>query len=59
VPFFWIPLGLLILVGVAINPARGLFAITLTYALSGPAFTLWNRFMRGRREPPAQEQHAP
>jgi CDP-diacylglycerol--serine O-phosphatidyltransferase len=58
VPFFWIPVALLILVALALNPPRVLFAITLTYALSGPALTLWSR-MHSRREPQAQETKSP
>jgi len=50
VPFYWILLAVLILVALAINPARMLFAIAALYALSGPVFTLWGlRQRRGAR----------
>ncbi|NCT66825.1 MAG: CDP-diacylglycerol--serine O-phosphatidyltransferase [Rhodanobacteraceae bacterium] len=41
VPFFWIPLVVLVLVALAIDPPRVLFAIAVLYVLSGPAMTLW------------------
>ena len=55
VPFFWVPVALLILVALAMNPPRVLFAIVFTYALSGPALTIWSRLRRRREapEPPA------
>jgi CDP-diacylglycerol--serine O-phosphatidyltransferase len=56
VPFFWIPLLVLILVALAINPPHVLFVIAVVYALSGPAVTLWGlRRRRGRRESPPAE----
>lgn len=59
VPFFWIPVAVLIVVALAINPARVLFAIAVLYALSGPALTLWGlRRKRVRREPRADEHRA-
>jgi CDP-diacylglycerol--serine O-phosphatidyltransferase len=58
VPFYWIPVAILILVALAINPPRVLFAIALTYALSGPVLTLWSR-VRSRRDEPPQESHTP
>lgn len=52
VPFFWIPLAVLILVALAMNPPRVLFAIAALYALSGPVLTVWGRWRaRSRREP--------
>ncbi len=52
VPFFWIPLAVLILVALALNPPRVLFGIAVVYALSGPILTLWGRARaRNRREP--------
>jgi CDP-diacylglycerol--serine O-phosphatidyltransferase len=54
VPFFWIPLVVLILVALAMNPARVLFGIAVLYALSGPILTLWGLWrVRSRREPRA------
>jgi CDP-diacylglycerol--serine O-phosphatidyltransferase len=53
VPFFWIPLSLLILFALVINPARMLFAIAFVYALSGPVLALWSK-LRGRREAPPE-----
>jgi CDP-diacylglycerol---serine O-phosphatidyltransferase len=51
VPFYWILTAVLILVALAINPQRVLFAIALIYALSGPVYTLWGlRRHRGRRD---------
>ena len=59
VPFAWILLVVLILVALAINPARMLFAIAALYALSGPVLTLWGlRQSRARRgQPPPVEEH--
>lgn len=60
VPFFWIPAALLILVALAVNPARLLFGVGLLYALSGPVFTLWElRRRRARREPRVEERREP
>jgi len=57
VPFAWILVVVLILVALAINPARVLFAIAALYALSGPVLTLWGlRQSRARRgQPPPAE----
>jgi CDP-diacylglycerol--serine O-phosphatidyltransferase len=57
VPFAWILVVVLILVALAINPARMLFAIAALYALSGPVLTLWGlRQSRARRgQPPPAE----
>ncbi|MBZ0223736.1 MAG: CDP-diacylglycerol--serine O-phosphatidyltransferase [Dokdonella sp.] len=41
VPFIWIPMAMLILVALAVDTARVLFAITALYVLSGPVMTLW------------------
>jgi CDP-diacylglycerol--serine O-phosphatidyltransferase len=41
VPFIWIPAAMLILVALAVDPPRVLFAIAVLYVLSGPALTLW------------------
>ena len=60
VPFIAIPAAVLILVALAVSPARVLFGITLLYALSGPVFTLWElRRRRARREPRVEERREP
>ena len=60
VPFAWILVVVLILVALAINPARMLFAIAALYALSGPVFTLWGlRQRRSRREHPPRVEETP
>ena len=62
VPFYWILVVVLILVALAINPARMLFAIAALYALSGPVLTLWGlRQHRGRHDhaAPAEEHPQP
>ena len=41
VPFIWIPAAMLILVALAVDPPRVLFAIAVLYVLSGPVMTLW------------------
>lgn len=41
VPFVWIPVAMLILVALAIDPPRVLFGIAVVYVLSGPILTLW------------------
>ncbi|MGB0135027.1 CDP-alcohol phosphatidyltransferase family protein, partial [Dokdonella sp.] len=41
VPFIWIPAALLIIVALAVDPARVLFGIAALYVLSGPIMTLW------------------
>ncbi len=51
VPFVWIPVALLILVAIVINPPCVLFGIAACYAMSGPILTLWQRRTRRRREP--------
>jgi len=48
VPFFWIPLVVLILIALAMEPSGVLLAIAAVYVLSGPALTLWG--LRLRRE---------
>ena len=50
VAFFWIPVALLIVVAMVINPPCVLFGVTAAYALSGPILTLWQRRARRRRE---------
>ncbi len=51
VPFFWIPLAVLILVALYLEPAFVLFCIAVAYVLSGPLLTLWGMHrMRGRRD---------
>jgi len=62
VPFIWIPVAVLILVGLFIYPQRVLFAIAVTYALSGPVLTLLGlRQHRGRRDHahPVEEHSKP
>jgi CDP-diacylglycerol--serine O-phosphatidyltransferase len=49
VPFLWIIGTLLILVLLAIDPPRVLFAVFTVYVLSGPIMTLWGRAMHRRR----------
>lgn len=57
VPFIVIPASVLILVALAMNPARVLFAVALLYALSGPIFTLWElRRRRALRKPRSEER---
>ncbi|KAB2901372.1 MAG: CDP-diacylglycerol--serine O-phosphatidyltransferase [Dokdonella sp.] len=52
VPFIAIPVAMLILVALAIDTARVLFAITSLYLLSGPVMTLWG--LRRKRSERAQ-----
>lgn len=59
VPFFWIPIAVLILAVLAVRPAGTLFAITALYALSGPALTLWGRWRARSRREPREERGAP
>jgi CDP-diacylglycerol---serine O-phosphatidyltransferase len=60
VPFFWIPLVVLILVALWIYPPRVLFGISLVYALSGPVLTLWGlRQRRGQRTATHTEDKPP
>jgi CDP-diacylglycerol--serine O-phosphatidyltransferase len=50
VPFIWIPAAMLILVALAVDTPRVVFAIAVVYVLSGPIMTLWGlRQKRGRR----------
>jgi len=52
VPFIAIPLAVLIIVALWVNPPRVLFAIAVLYALSGPALTVWGlRSARTRHKP--------
>jgi CDP-diacylglycerol---serine O-phosphatidyltransferase len=57
VPFIWIPAAMLILVALAIDPPRVLFAITALYVLSGPVMTLWG--LHRKRSERAQRGGAP
>jgi CDP-diacylglycerol--serine O-phosphatidyltransferase len=60
VPFYWMLIAVLILVALAINPQRVLFAVALIYALSGPVYTLWGlRQHRGRRDQSAHAEERP
>jgi len=52
VPFFWIPVVLLIFVALAVDTARVLFGVIALYVLSGPAMTVWG--LRRWREQRAQ-----
>ena len=54
VPFIWIPAVVLILVALALDPPKVLFAIAALYVLSGPVLTLW-----GRRQRRSQRDIAP
>lgn len=59
VPFYWIPIAVLILGALYVDTARVLFGIATLYVLSGPLMTLWGmRRMRGRREGRADETQA-
>jgi CDP-diacylglycerol--serine O-phosphatidyltransferase len=49
VPFWWVIVGLLILVPFFIDPPRVLFVIFTLYLLSGPVLTLWGRATHRRR----------
>jgi CDP-diacylglycerol--serine O-phosphatidyltransferase len=49
VPFLWIIGLLLVLVLLAIDPPRVLFAVFTLYLLSGPVLTLWGRATHRRR----------
>lgn len=55
VPFFWIPLVILIFVALAIDTSRVLLVIALFYMLSGPLMTLWG--LRRNRERRDQAHH--
>ncbi|HET8941503.1 MAG TPA: CDP-diacylglycerol--serine O-phosphatidyltransferase [Rudaea sp.] len=59
VPFVWIPIAVLVLVALAINPPRVLFAILALYALSGPVVTVWGRWRMGRRHDRTAGPHEP
>ncbi len=51
VPFFAVPLALVVLVAIAIEPAPMLFGISVLYVASGLAMTLWGmRRWRSRRD---------
>jgi len=52
VPFIWIPMAMLIIVALAVDTARVLFAIAVLYVLSGPVMTLWG--LRRKRSERAQ-----
>lgn len=52
VPFIWIPMAMLVLVALAVDTARVLFAIAVLYVLSGPVLTLWG--LRRKRSERAQ-----
>ncbi|MDV3237644.1 MAG: phosphatidylcholine/phosphatidylserine synthase [Gammaproteobacteria bacterium] len=60
VPFMALLLAVLILVFASIDPPKVLFFGFLTYALSGPAITLWRIRQRrlARHEPPPQDPHS-
>jgi CDP-diacylglycerol---serine O-phosphatidyltransferase len=50
VPFITVVLAVFIIVGIALEPPEILFAVFLSYILSGPIFTLWRlRRMRKQR----------
>lgn len=57
VPFMVLLLAVLILVFASLDPPKVLFFGFLTYALSGPAITLWRirQRRRARHEPPPQD----
>jgi CDP-diacylglycerol--serine O-phosphatidyltransferase len=55
VTFVWIPALVLVLVALAIDPPRVLFAIAVLYVVSGPAMTLWG--LRRTRNQRAQRGH--
>lgn len=59
VPFMVLLLAVLILVFASLDPPKVLFFGFLTYALSGPVFTLWRlrQRRRSRREMPPQDAH--
>lgn len=50
VPFFWICLVVLILVGIALHPPLVLFSTALVYAISGPLLTLWQLRQKRRHK---------
>jgi CDP-diacylglycerol--serine O-phosphatidyltransferase len=49
VPFLWVIVGVLLLVLLAIDPPRLLFAVFTLYLLSGPVLTVWGRATHRRR----------
>jgi len=49
VPFFWIPLVMLIFVALALDTPRVLLVIAILYVLSGPVITLWGLHRRRER----------
>ena len=56
VPFYAIPLILLILFALVVNTPRVLFAVAFLYALSGPVLAVWSHLRRGSQ---AQETPPP
>lgn len=51
-PFFAVPLVVILLVAIAIQPPQMLFGIAFVYVMSGIAMTLWGmRRLRARRDP--------
>ena len=59
VPFYIIPLAMLILVALYLDTALVLFVIAALYVVSGPALTLWGmRAARGRRDVRGEESKA-
>lgn len=66
VPFVWIIVAVLIIVALALNTALVLLALSLAYALSGVAITVWGlrsrtsrRRMRAARQQAADDLHPP
>ncbi len=54
-PFYAVPLVVIILVAIAIQPPQMLFGIAFVYVMSGIVLTLWGmRRLRARREPGAR-----
>ncbi|WP_049621712.1 CDP-alcohol phosphatidyltransferase family protein [Frateuria defendens] len=49
VPFWWVVAAVLVLVLLALDTARVLFAVFALYLLSGPVLTLWGRATHRRR----------
>jgi CDP-diacylglycerol--serine O-phosphatidyltransferase len=57
VPFYWIPLVMLVLVALYLDPAIVLLCIASLYVISGPLLTLWGmRDLRGKRDVRVEEQ---
>ena len=60
VPFVVIPLAVLLLMALYIDPPLVLFSIAALYVLSGPLFTLWGlRRRRSQRDAPKSDSSAP